>query len=81
MMRFHEESINDMKSISGGSIEEVENFKYLGDWMKCCQHDVKARKAQTWMACHKLKKYLEVINEQRNKNQVISGDSRVSAAL
>ena len=56
MMSINEDSINDIKSISGGSIEEVENFKYLGGWIKCCQHDVKARKAQTWMACHKLKK-------------------------
>ena len=56
MMRFNEDSINDIKSISGGFIEEVDNFKYLGGWMKCCQHDVKARKAQAWMACHKLKK-------------------------
>ena len=56
MMKFNEESINDVKYISGGSIGEVANFKYLGGWMKCCQHDVKARKAQAWMACHKLKK-------------------------
>ena len=56
MMRFNEDSINDMKSISGVSIEEVENFKYLDGWMKCCQHDVKARKAQAFLACHKLKK-------------------------
>ena len=27
-MRFNEDSINDMKSISGGSIEEIDNFKY-----------------------------------------------------
>ena len=56
MMRFNEDSINDIKSITGGSIEEVDNFKYLGGWMKCCEHDVKARKAEAWMACHKLKK-------------------------
>ena len=56
MMRFNEDSINDLKSISGGFIEKVDNFKYLDGWMKCCQHDVKARKAQAWMACHKLKK-------------------------
>ena len=56
MMGFNEDSINDMKSISGGFIKEVDNFKYLGGWMKCCQHDVKARKAQACMACHKLKK-------------------------
>ena len=56
MMRFKENSIIEIKSISGGSIEEVDNFKYLGGWMKCCQHDVKARKAQAWMACQKLKK-------------------------
>ena len=45
MMRFNEDSSNDMKSISGGSIEEIDNFKYLG-----------GKKAQAWMACHKLKK-------------------------
>ena len=46
MMRFNEDSINDVKSIGGGSIEEVDNFKYLGGWMKCYQHDLKARKVQ-----------------------------------
>ena len=56
MIRFNEDSINDMKSISGGSIEEVDSFEYLGGWMKCCEHDVKARKAQAWRACHKLEK-------------------------
>ena len=54
MMSFNEDSINDVKSINGGFMEEVDNFKYLGGWMKCCQHDVKARKAQAWMACQKL---------------------------
>ena len=52
MMKFNEDSTNNMKSISGGSTEELDNFKYLGG----CQHDMKARKALAWMACLKLKK-------------------------
>ena len=45
-MRYYEDSINDVKSISGDSIEEVDNLKYLDGLRKSCQHDLKARKAQ-----------------------------------
>ena len=53
-MRFNQVQ-NDITSISGGKIKEVENFKYLGGWMESNEKDVQARKALTWVACHKLR--------------------------
>ena len=34
----------------------VEDFKYLGSWMQSSMKDIKTRKAQAWIACHKLSK-------------------------
>ena len=46
---------NIIRSISGGEIKQVENFRYLGGWMKNCESDIKIRKALAWAACHKLR--------------------------
>lgn len=54
VMRFNQVQ-NDITSISGGKIKEVENFKYLGGWMESSEKDVQARKALAWVACHKLR--------------------------
>ena len=40
---------------SGSRIELVENFLYLGSWLKDSETDIKVRKAKAWAACHKLK--------------------------
>ena len=42
-------------AISGDSIDHVENFLYLGSWLKDTESDIKVRKAKAWAACHKLK--------------------------
>lgn len=56
VMLFNQDSINDIKSISGGKIKDVEDFKYLGGWIASTEKDLKVRKALAWTACHKLKK-------------------------
>ena len=55
-MSYNQELPNDITSISGDPIKEVNNFKYLGGWMESTEHDVNVRKALAWSACHKLSK-------------------------
>ena len=45
-----------IKTRSGNSIKEVDNFKYLGAWTQSSEKDFKVRKALAWSACHDLKK-------------------------
>ena len=46
----------DVMSRDGNKIKVVDNFKYLGGWMNSSEKDFEVTKAQTWSACHKLKK-------------------------
>ena len=43
-------------NIAGESIEEVQDFKYLGSWIRSSEKEVNVRKAKAWAACHKLKR-------------------------
>ena len=43
-------------SKNGKVIKVVDNFKYLGGWMKSSEKDFEIRKALAWVACHKLQK-------------------------
>ena len=43
-----------LKTIGDNAIKIVDNFKYLGSWMKSSEQDIKVRKALAWEACHKL---------------------------
>ena len=47
---------NSITTNEGVELEEVDDFKYLGAWMKSTERDVKLRKAAAWRACSKLKK-------------------------
>ena len=49
VMLFNQDQQNDIKSMSGGAIKEVENFKYLGGWMKSSEHDIKVRKLLAYL--------------------------------
>ena len=47
-----------LKFRSGAPLTKVNEFKYLGSWLTSnitSEKDVKARKAQAWLACHKLR--------------------------
>ena len=54
MMLFNQVNPVEVKSLEGKVICPVENFKYLGAWMKCSEKDFEIRRAQAWSACHKL---------------------------
>ena len=56
VMNFNQDEDNKtIKTINGDNIKTVDNFKYLGAWMKSTEDDIKYRKALAWSACHKLR--------------------------
>ena len=56
VMNFNQDEDNTIiNTINGDNIKTVENFKYLGAWMKSTESDIKIRKALAWSACHKLR--------------------------
>ena len=56
VMTFTQDTPVELKARCGDTIKVVENFKYLGAWMKSTDSDIKIRKALAWAACHKLDK-------------------------
>ena len=55
VMLYNQAEIPDiLKSMDGGDIAVVDDFKYLGGWLASSQQDIKVRKALAWTACHKL---------------------------
>ena len=51
-----EDESQDIKTSNGQSLEQVEDFVYLGAWINGSEHDLVVRKAKAWAACHKMKK-------------------------
>ena len=45
-----------LKAASGKTIEEVDDFVYLGSWVASSEHDFSVRKAKAWASCHQMKK-------------------------
>ena len=56
LMAFDKYSEDVVRSIGNESIKQVENFKYLGGWLKSSENDIGIRIALAWSACHKLNK-------------------------
>ena len=56
MMLFNQNVRMDVMSRDGNKIKIVDNFKYLGGSMNSSEKKFKVRKAQAWLAFHKLKK-------------------------
>ena len=50
-----EEQAGDLLSRSGGIIENVEDFIYLGSWIDGTERDIKVRKGKAWAALHQLR--------------------------
>ena len=50
-----EEQAGDLLSRSGGIIENVKDFIYLGSWIDGTERDVKVRKGKAWAALHRLR--------------------------
>ena len=55
-MPYNHETPVVIKTRSGNTIKEVDNFKYLGAWSKSSEKDFTVRKALAWSACHDLRK-------------------------
>ena len=56
LMSFNQDEPSNVTTTSGYKLKEVDNFKYLGGWMKSTEDDIKVRKALAWTVCHKLRK-------------------------
>ena len=56
LQAFNQSGPLNVTSISGETIKEVDNFKYLGAWTASSEADIKVRKAMAWSACNKLDK-------------------------
>ena len=55
-MTFNHNNPVELKVRCGENIKVVDDFKYLGAWMKSTEKDFIIRKALAWAACHKLDK-------------------------
>lgn len=49
------EDPHSIHSVLGTPIAKVDDFLYLGSWIRSTEKDIKVRKAKAWAACHKLK--------------------------
>lgn len=56
VMHFNQEGDATIKTRNGNALKSVDNFKYLGCWMKSTDKDFEIRKALAWSACHKMKR-------------------------
>ena len=56
LMTSNQDSEDVVRSIGNESIKQVENFKYLGGWLKSSENVIGIRIALAWSACHKLNK-------------------------
>ena len=53
-MTFNQPHEVQIKTQDGSYLKEVQDFKYLGAWMRSTETDIKIRKAMAWKACNKL---------------------------
>ena len=51
-MAFNQQTVTKIQTQEPSLLEEVQDFKYLGAWVKSTEQDVKTRKAMTWKACN-----------------------------
>ena len=66
-MAFNQEQTNTVKSIANADIKEVENFKYLGGWLRSSENDINIRIARAWTVCHRLNKIWKSTMEKKLK--------------
>ena len=45
----------ELKTRSGETLKQEDDFVYLGAWIGSTEHDFVVRKAKAWAACHKMK--------------------------
>ena len=66
-MVFNHSTPVEIKTRSLEIIDVVDNFKYLGSWMKGSKHYFSVRNALAWVACHKLVKIWHLKLSQKIK--------------
>ena len=63
----------EITSRDGTYLKQVQNFKYLGSWMKNTESDKKHRKALAWNACHKVRQiWISKISKKIKTNLFVS---------
>ena len=55
-MTFNQPGRVSIQTMDGSSLKKVDDFKYLGSWVRSTEQDIKVRKAMAWKACNKLTK-------------------------
>ena len=55
-MSFNQQTVTKIQTQEPSLLEEVQDFKYLGAWVKSTEQDVKSRKPMAWKVCHNLSK-------------------------
>ena len=75
LMSFNQDEPSNVTMISGYKLKEVNNFKYLGGWMKSTEGDIKVRKALAWTACHKTEKSVDIITQEEHQSTPIHSHS------
>ena len=53
---FNQDASEEMKSLNGEKIKQVEDFKYLGSYIASTKHDVNIRLGKAWEALDELDK-------------------------
>ena len=53
-MTFNQSQETQIKTCDDTFLKEVQDFKYLGAWVKNTENDIRVRKAMAWQACNKL---------------------------
>ena len=56
-MAFNQQSVTKIQAQVPSLLKEVQDFKYLGVWVKSTEQDVKTRKAMTWKVSIILSKF------------------------
>lgn len=75
-----------MLMLNNQCLKAIEVFKYLRDWVNCCETYINIRKVPTWTACHKLQKILESRQPRGAKIKLFLttfwiGDSKTEAII
>ena len=74
------ESSHNLKSLSGGTVRRVQDFKYLGAWIMDSEKDFQVCKSLAWVACNKIEK-LWHSNLPNEYSPPVPVSSRTSASL
>ena len=55
-MAFNQQTVTKIQTQEPSFLEEVQDLRYLGAWVKSTEQEVETRKAMAWKACNNLSK-------------------------